>query len=129
VIEDSQDVGVVEAGDRRRLLLEALFEARVMHEVWRQNLYRYKALERRLASLVDDGHTAPAHHLHDLVGAQRLAFQLVGTGRASGRFHHVSGSRRRTKPSSGRRASNFYAKQQAASSRRRSAPNPEWQRP
>ena len=59
-VVDVDDVGVVEAGGGLGLAAEPLHEARVPGELWGQDLYGHRAVERGVEPSEDLGHTARA---------------------------------------------------------------------
>ena len=67
VVEDGKDVGMLQAGDRDRLAVEASFEARLLDEKVGQHLESDLALEGRLVSAIHGRHAAPSKLAEDLV--------------------------------------------------------------
>jgi hypothetical protein len=84
---DRHDVGMVQAGHRLGLALEAVELARVEQGVAGQDLEGDVPAEGDLLGLVDDAHTAAADLAEDAVIPQ-----LLQLGRP--RYHHRSGRRR-----------------------------------
>ena len=72
-VEDLQDVGVLQAGHRACLLLEALAVTGVVREEVREDLDRDVAVEAGVISAVHAGHPAAPDPLDDAVRAQRHA--------------------------------------------------------
>jgi hypothetical protein len=70
-VDDRQDVGVVKARERARLLLEALDEAFIRDEVGHQRLERDLATERLLDCAIHNRHPAGAEALFDVVVPER----------------------------------------------------------
>ena len=68
-VEHLHDVGVLQAGGRRRLAAEALDELVVLGEAPVQHLQRDLAAELRVLGAVHVGHPAGADARHDLVAA------------------------------------------------------------
>ena len=84
---DGDDVGMVEPGQGLRLAREPLGKARVFLLLAGQDLERHKAVEPRLARLIDHAHAAAAQafenfQLRELAGdllQRRRGFRLGGT--------------------------------------------------
>ena len=70
-VEDLQDVRVLEAGDRPRLLLEALAVDRVVGEEVGKDLDRHVAVEGGVVCAVHGRHSSPADALEQTVGPDR----------------------------------------------------------
>ena len=73
-VEDLDDVRVLQARHRARLLLESLAVFRVLGEEIGQDLDRHVAVEGGVVRAVDGCHAAAADALHDPVRAERHAF-------------------------------------------------------
>jgi hypothetical protein len=84
-VEESQDVGVRQRGDRAGLRLEARQRALVGRNVIRKDLDRHVAAEARIPRPVDLPHSTCAERRQDLVGTQS------GSGR---KRHETSGKYR-----------------------------------
>jgi hypothetical protein len=69
-VVDRHDAWMAQPGDRRRFASKSLDLARRERERIGEHLERDMALERSLASLVDDAHAAPAEFAQDLVFAE-----------------------------------------------------------
>ena len=67
------DVGMIELRDRAGLAVEALAELRIGGERVRENLDRDRAIEARVARLVDLAHAAGAEGGEDFVRAEASA--------------------------------------------------------
>src|ERR1044072_3162200 len=67
VVKDFEDVLVLEAGDRSRLLLKALAIARLLGEEVGEHLDRHVPVEGGVVGAVDRGHATAADPLHEPV--------------------------------------------------------------
>ena len=82
-VVDAADVGMVERGDGARLALEACPQVRIVSDVARQDLDRDRAIEARVARLVDLAHAAGADGRREL-RTGRDARLLVAASRVDG---------------------------------------------
>ncbi len=92
-VEDLEDVGMLETGDRPRLLLEPLAIGRFVGEDVGQDLDRHVAIEGGVVGAVDRSHAATTDSLQDPVRTEALAF--VGA-------HPIQPTRRKTATAGGR---------------------------
>ena len=87
-VNDADDVGMVQAGQNRRLALEAVDEDLLLHEFLRQHLNGHAAVEGQLRSLEDHRHAARAQQRLDDIVAQPLSGAETG-GDLLGHASHV----------------------------------------
>ena len=73
LVEDVDDVGMGELGERRGLSVEALDEVGLPREPGQEHLERHGPIERELGGLVDHGHPAAAHQPLDAAAGQLVA--------------------------------------------------------
>ena len=92
-VENFQDVGVLQAGHRARLLLEPFAVLRVLGEEVGEDFDRDVSVEARVISPVHGCHAAAADALHHAVGAERHPFAHV---------HPTTPSRTRSATAGGR---------------------------
>ena len=72
-VVERADVRVIQGRDRARLSLEPCAELRVVRDVVRKDLDGHRAVEPRVACLVDLPHATRAERRHDLVRSQPSA--------------------------------------------------------
>ena len=70
---DQGDVGVLEVSDGRRLALEALARALLLHQVMTEDFESDRAVQRRIHRAEDDTHSAAADFRFDAKPAHQVA--------------------------------------------------------